>query len=174
MNESIAERALLAHVARQKESELRKEAAIVALRASAVNSILLAAENLDLEIDVDDIEPAVCSASITSPISAKWGIAVRVDEDLAIKIEWSARPLSSDGAKISVTADFSDQLYWDLPPGKTEKGIGGGTYACYGLNKSYGADAIADLADIGKQILLTRAARAAWRKKWAGREETES
>lgn len=163
MSTSIAERALLAYEAQQEEGRLRKEAAIVAQRAVAVNAIILAAESFDLEIDLDDIEPAVCSASVTSPVGATWWIVVPVDDDLGLKFEWSSR---LGEPKIAVTAEYSEQLYWDLPPGEETKGQGGGTYGCYGLSKSHGAGHIANLSELGRAIVRTRKARAAWRTKW--------
>lgn len=163
MSKSIAERALVAYEAELEEGRLKREAEIVSLRAKAVNAIILAAESFDLEIDVDDIEPAVCSASVTTPLFAAWWIVVPVDDDLGLKFEWSSR---SGKQIVEVTADYADQLYWDLPPGEEKKGSGGGTYGCYGLSKSYGAGVISNLSVLGKAIVRTRAARAAWQSKW--------
>lgn len=161
---NIAERALLAYKAEQEERKLRDEAEIVALRASAVDAIIRSAESFGLTIDVDEIEPPVCSAEIRSPRNASWWIVIPVDADLGLKFEWSST------REFEVTAAYPDQLYWDLAPGEEAKKPGGGTYACYGL---VCPAQIVNLSDLGKAVIRTREARARWRAKWQKKGDSD-
>lgn len=149
---NIADRALAAHEAKTKEDALRKEAELVRRRAAAVDAIALKAEHFGVDFNPDIVEKSSYS-------ERSWALTVQVDNDA-----WLVFTATMGEPLVTVKVKPADQLYWDLPPGQTEKKPNeGGSYACYQLGS--GLTDIQTLADLGNAIVRVRKAREQWRKK---------
>lgn len=144
---SIADRALEAYESEVEQKRLEAELKYEQNRSHAAVEVMRAAEVLGIEVDCAGLSR---SATI-------WRVTAKVDDDASLLFE------KYEGGGLDMRLVPAPQLYWDLPPGEEEKGPGGGTYACYGLDSTYMK--VVTLADLGRQIVKVRKARELWKKK---------
>lgn len=144
---SIADRALAAYESEQEQNRIQAELKEEATRGAALVTIMAAIERLGLELDDRTLERH----------GSVWRLEVQVDDDATLLFD------VTDSGGLTMMVKPTDQLYWDLPPGQDKKLPGGGTYACYGLNRDFLT--VTTLADLGRQILKVRKAREHWRAK---------
>lgn len=155
MSKTLAERAIAAYEADEQAQELEMEATRIRELAAAVDALGLRARGFGVEFDPDDVEVEGFG------VSRRYSVSVPLDDDADLRFYWESR------GEVVVSVRPSDQLYWDLPPGETEKGPGGGAYGCYGLSPR----TVTTLEEVGAEVLKVRAARERWTAKHEGRNE---
>lgn len=157
----IASRALAAHAADSEAKRLEAEAKAIRDRQQAVEQMTTYAhDTFGVTIDPETVETVY---------PGKYVASVELNEDATLQITRN-RPDTVGGAAdlalIEAKVVPCEQLDWDLPPGVFEKGPGGGTYSCFGLDSR--TRKVTSLADVGRQLEKIAKARTSWQTKNLG------
>jgi hypothetical protein len=153
---NFAELAIAAAAAEKEAAEHEQAAETARKRAAAQRAIYIKAQELGIEVDVEDLESEGYLNSVGIPLTA--------DATLRIGVTWEFAPLPT----VKVSVKPADQLYWDLPPGEEKFAGGGGVYGCYSLGQYSGLQDIKTTADIGRALMKINQAREQWRAKHLG------
>jgi len=150
----LANRALAAHKADTEARALEDEARTIRQRQTALDAILAYAHDVfGISLNPETIE-------LGGGFMGNYKTCVPVNDDVRLRIQYEAR-----NAQVIVSAEACDQLYWNLPPGQTEKSPGGGTY------KSDLRHVINGLVELGAFVEKVAKARETWRKSYGVEEQ---
>lgn len=157
---NIADRALAAHQADEEARRLQHEAAVVRRRAMAVDAIARLMEQFGIPFDESELV-----VQWPHDEGKRYSFTTQVDDDVSLTASWSM--MYSHEPEVTLSTRVCDQLYWDLPPGETVKGPGGGVYGNYGLGENVNKK-IGTLVELGAIITRVRKAREDWHAKHLG------